>query len=240
MDANRYFLPGLCRVLASCAAAPTDSPVPSQTNVPPAASTNAPVAPTADTAPFKSAPAPVPQVPPSAPTPAEAPRPAEATADSTAEPASTAPPPAAPTQDTATPPAGYPTPKATVSKPKSPTPAKAAPATTASGTVAAPKPAAAPALDLAALEQRLRDTKAIGLFTKLSIKNQVDDLLDAFRTHFKGQTPPLATLRQRYDLLLMKVLSSVQDGDPPLANDIASSREAIWKMLNDPTKLTSV
>ncbi len=86
----------------------------------------------------------------------------------------------------------------------------------------------------------MRDTKAIGLFTKLSIKNQVDDLLDDFRAHFKGQTPPLTTLRQRYDLLVMKVLSSVQDGDPPLASDIASSREAIWKLLNDPANLTSV
>jgi hypothetical protein len=198
------------------------------------------VAPTADAAPFKSAPAPVPQVTQSAPTPAEAPAPPAESADSSAESAAAASPPATTTQDTATPPAAKPTPKATVSKPKSATAAKAAPAATAPGAVAVAKPAAAPALDLTALEQRLRDTKAIGLFTKLSIKNQVDDLLDAFRAHYKGQTPPLATLRQRYDLLLMKVLSSVQDGDPPLANAIASSREAIWKLLNDPANLTSV
>ena len=201
---------------------------------------SAPVAPTADAAPFKSAPAPVPQVTQSAPTPAEAPAPAEASADSSAESAAAASPPAVATKETATPPAGKTTAKATVSKPKSTTTANAAPATTAPGAVTAAKPAAAPALNLTALEQRLRDTKAIGLFTKLSIKNQVDDLLDDFRAHFKGQTPPLTTLRQRYDLLLMKVLSSVQDGDPPLASAIASSREAIWKLLNDPANLTSV
>ena len=119
------------------------------------------------------------------------------------------------------------------------TPAKPATAAPQQPTSAAAKPAAAPPLDLAALEQRLRDTKAIGLFTKLSIKNQVDDLLDDFRAHFKGQVPPLATLRQRYDLLLMKVLTLLQDGDPPLANAINSSREAIWNLLNDPTKLAS-
>ena len=45
---------------------------------------------------------------------------------------------------------------------------------------AAAAPAAA-SLDLSALEQRLRDTRAIGLFTKLSLKNQVDDLLAQFR-----------------------------------------------------------
>jgi hypothetical protein len=132
-------------------------------------------------------------------------------------------------------------PQSSASKPKpAAAPKQAAPTPAPAAASAAARPAAAPALDLTSLEQRLRETKAIGLFTKLSIKNQVDDLLNAFREHFKGQTPPLTTLRQRYDLLLMKVLSSVQDGDPPLANDIASSREAIWKLLNDPAKLTSV
>lgn len=99
----------------------------------------------------------------------------------------------------------------------------------------------APTLDLTALEQRLRDTRAIGLFTKLSIKNQVDDLLDEFRAHYRGQgNPPLTALRQRYDLLLMKVLTLLQDGDPPLASAINSSREAIWGLLNDPAKLTAI
>jgi hypothetical protein len=136
--------------------------------------------------------------------------------------------------------AAKPAPQTSASKPKPAASSKQAVTPAAPAASAAAKPAAAPSLDLAALEQRLRDTHAIGLFTKLSIKNQVDDLLDGFREHFKGQTPPLTTLRQRYDLLLMKVLSSVQDGDPPLASDIASSREAIWKLLNDPAKLTSV
>ncbi|MDE2252546.1 MAG: hypothetical protein KGL25_14200 [Gammaproteobacteria bacterium] len=86
----------------------------------------------------------------------------------------------------------------------------------------------------------MRDTHAIGLFTKLSIKNQVDDLLNAFRARYRGQAAtPLATLRQRYDLLLMKVLSLLQDGDPPLASAINASREAIWNLLNDPARLAA-
>lgn len=103
------------------------------------------------------------------------------------------------------------------------------------------KPPVAPSLDLAALEQRLRDTHAIGLFTKLSLKNQVDDLLDEFRAHHHGQnSTPLGAMRQRYDLLMMKVLTLLQDGDPPLATAISSSREAIWSLLNDPAKLTAI
>jgi len=148
--------------------------------------------------------------------------------------------PESPTKSTAsTVPTTRSAPKASNSKPASTTPAKPATAAPQQPTGAAAKSAAAPPLDLTALEQRLRDTKAIGLFTKLSIKNQVDDLLDDFRAHFKGQTPPLTTLRQRYDLLLMKVLTLLQDGDPPLASAINASREAIWSLLNDPTKLAA-
>jgi hypothetical protein len=98
-----------------------------------------------------------------------------------------------------------------------------------------------PTLNLGDLEQRLRDTHAIGVFTKLSLKNQVDDLLSAFRTLYKGPDKhPSAELRQRYDLLLLKVLSLLQDSDPSLAAAISSSREAIWGILSDPNKFAAI
>jgi hypothetical protein len=108
--------------------------------------------------------------------------------------------------------------------------------------VAAPQPPPAPpALNLTSLEQRLRDTRAIGVFTKLSLKNQVDDLLDEFRAFYRGKIAiPLTELRQRYDLLMLKVLSLLQDSDPPLATDIVASREAIWGILRDPVKFSSI
>jgi hypothetical protein len=103
------------------------------------------------------------------------------------------------------------------------------------------KPAAPPTLNLAELEQRLRDTRAIGVFTKLSLKNQVDDLLAEFRTLYKGADKhPTAELRQQYDLLLLKVLSLLQDSDPSLAAAISSSREAIWGILSDPNKFAAI
>jgi len=118
-------------------------------------------------------------------------------------------------------------------------PAKPAIATIATGAPAS-RPTAA-TLDLAALEQRLRDTHAVGVFTKLSLKNQVDDLLDQFRSWYRSKPPPpLTPLRQRYDLLLLKVLTLLQDGDPPLAAAISSSREAIWGILSDPQKFSSI
>jgi hypothetical protein len=204
----------LLLALAGCAAAPHAAPVAHAPPVhePPATAAAAPVA-AVETA-----------TPPSNAATASAPNPAASTA------------PALPAK---------PAPPAGVVKARPQAPAKAAvpsaaPAMAAKQTTQEQRPAA-PTLDLTALEQRLRDTHAIGLFTKLSLKNQVDDLLDEFRAHHRGQAnPPLTALRQRYDLLLMKVLTLLQDGDPPLASAINSSREAIWSLLNDPAKLTAI
>ena len=72
------------------------------------------------------------------------------------------------------------------------------------------------------------------------MKNQVDDLLNDFRALYKNAKRPGPDLRQRYDLLLLKVLTLLQDGDPPLASAIASSKEAIWSILSDPDKLAKI
>jgi hypothetical protein len=111
----------------------------------------------------------------------------------------------------------------------------ARPATAATAqTQTVPTPAA---LDLTSLEQRLRDTHAIGIFTKLSLKNEVDDLLAHFKSFHQGQVPPTLTqLRQTFELLLIKVVTVLQDGDAPLASAVSASREALWSVLADPQK----
>lgn len=94
-------------------------------------------------------------------------------------------------------------------------------------------------LDLKSLESRLRETKAIGMLTKLSLKNQVDDLIEGFRDYHRRQgTVRLADLRRNYDMLVLKVLSLLQDSDPALARDIVKSRTAIWNILEDSRKFT--
>ncbi len=99
----------------------------------------------------------------------------------------------------------------------------------------------APTLDLTALETRLKETNAIGVFTKITLKNQVDDLLDQFRAYYQGRSKiSLAELRQSYDMLLLKVLSLLQDGDPSLARMVVASREAIWGILADPAKFATL
>jgi hypothetical protein len=145
---------------------------------------------------------------------------------------------------------GFPPPKVTVVAPANEAPARTPPRATAPSAPAekvatkgsaAPEPVKAPALDLKALEKRLKETSAIGVFTKLTLKNQVDDLLARFRAYYEGRArTTLAELRQPYDLLILKVLALLQDGDPALARTIAASREAIWGILADPVKFRSL
>jgi hypothetical protein len=98
-----------------------------------------------------------------------------------------------------------------------------------------------PTLDLASLEQRLKGTSAIGVLSKIALKNQVDDLLGQFRAFYQGKLKTtLAELRRPYDLLVLKVLALLQDTDPELASAIVASREAIWGILADPKKFATI
>ena len=94
---------------------------------------------------------------------------------------------------------------------------------------------------MTALKEQLKSTKAIGVFTKLTLKNQVDDLLGRFRDHYAGKGKfTMPQLRQSYDLLMMKVLSLLQDHDQKLASDIVASREVIWGLLADPKSFAAL
>ena len=79
------------------------------------------------------------------------------------------------------------------------------------------------------------------MLTKISLKNQVDDLLSQFRDFYAGKLKTtLAELRKPYDLLVLKVLSLLQDSDAALAAAIVASREAIWAILSDPAKFARI
>ncbi len=252
------YIPGalLYLLLVGCAGAPPQEPPPVETQSAPAPVDQPPVGviektPPVDAAEPASAPVPpaapaeaepaAPVIPPAPATtapPAAPSTPAAPAAVKPARPAATAVEPVTPApavSDTRAPAA-----PATVKPPPAvPTPSAPAPSAPTTASASVPAKAPAPSLDLASLETRLRETKAIGVFTKLSLKNQVDDLLDQFRAFHKRQTQAtLPQLRQSYDLLLLKVLSLLQDSDPPLARDIVQSRAAIWGILSNPKKFT--
>lgn len=191
-----------------------------------------------ETQPARPEPAATP-VAPATPLAPATPQPATAAAPAPSE---TTPPPAPQVAGNAPPPAERP-PAVTAAAPKPVAPpAAAAPKPVAPPVAATPRPAAPPVaappapatLDLDALKAQLRETKAIGVFTKISLKNKVDDLMKQFREYYQGRTTlSMKQLRQSYDLLLMKVLSLLQDSDQQLASAIVASREAIWGLLSD-------
>jgi hypothetical protein len=151
-------------------------------------------------------------------------------------------------QPSATPPAAESAPPAEAPAPQADAPPAKAPKETprpAAQAEPAPKqptkPVAAAPLDLDSLEQRLKDTEAIGIMTKLTLKNQVDELLGRFEAHHDGSAKgPPTELRQPYDLLIMKVIALLQDRDAPLARAIVDSREAIWTLLSDRARFQTV
>jgi len=103
------------------------------------------------------------------------------------------------------------------------------------------KQKASPPFDLTALEQRLKETQAIGVLAKMALRNQVDDLLSEFRGFHNGNVKTtLAELRRPYDLLVFKLLLLLQDDDPSLAAAVVGSREAIWGILSDPAKFAAI
>ena len=96
-------------------------------------------------------------------------------------------------------------------------------------------------LDLSTLEDRLRETPAIGFFTKLALKDQINNLLDAFQAYHRSDSDKsLDQLRERYNLLLLKVQSLVQDEEPQLSQKIYASRDAIWCLLADPEEFSKL
>jgi hypothetical protein len=172
------------------------------------------------------------------PAPAAVPAPSAPTPTASAStPTPSAPTPAPkPASKGAAPVARAPAPAPNARAPKPAAPPVAAPPITAQPALAAPL-----TLDLTALKAQLRETKAIGVFTKISLKNQVDDLLDQFRDYYLGKAKiTMPELRRSYDMLLMKLLSLLQDSDQRLASAIVSSREAIWGLLSDPKKFATL
>lgn len=120
--------------------------------------------------------------------------------------------------------------------PETPSSAAAVPAPGVSGETSAGN--SVPPVDLDQLTQHLKDTSAIGLFTKLELKSQIDELVEKARSSHERGVPPLERLHERFDLLVLKLLSLLQDDAPALAAEVAASRDSLWALLADPVQLS--
>ena len=134
-----------------------------------------------------------------------------------APPAATSP---APSEQQPKPPATHPSP--------SPPPPVPAPEPAPEASATAPSPSD---FEFATLEKRLRKTKALGFFTKLELKNQIDELMSQVRKYHRQEAQDLTKIRDEFDLLVMKVMTLLQDEDAELAAEISKARGELWAIL---------
>ena len=95
----------------------------------------------------------------------------------------------------------------------------------------------APPFDIDTLVERMKNTDAIGVISKLSLKNKVDDLLErADEIKQKQASGDVAShtsaLREEFEGLILKTIALLNKGeDYTLAEDIYLAREALWKSI---------
>jgi hypothetical protein len=87
-------------------------------------------------------------------------------------------------------------------------------------------------IDMEILTSRLKKTKAIGLFTKLAIRNDVSDLMNDVKRYRKKSmlAARIKEIRESFEGLLMKIIALLDD-DPELSRAMYVGRESIWKSL---------
>ncbi len=89
-------------------------------------------------------------------------------------------------------------------------------------------------VDLQLLGNMLADTKAIGLFTKLSLKKDIEKVLLRLNKFHDGKSKfTLEQLEEQYDLLLMKIAIHLQDNDLALHTHLCNAWLTIWEDLRD-------
>jgi len=140
---------------------------------------------------------------------------------------------------------GEPEPPAPAPPAEAPAPSPAPPAAPAPPAPAPPAPAPAPppaeaSLSLEELGQRIKQTPAIGTFSKLSLKNDLDDLVDGLRGYHERKQGNLEDLHQRYEALVLKLMTLLEGDEPELALALGRSRERIWNRLVDPVEFAKL
>lgn len=95
--------------------------------------------------------------------------------------------------------------------------------------------------DLDALVDRVSHSKNLGFLTKISLKQDVDQLLESIRKYHAGiGESSLERARERYDVMVHKLIILLQDKDKELAKSIDDSREKLWAILSDEKKFTGI
>ena len=92
-------------------------------------------------------------------------------------------------------------------------------------------------INLDGLRSSLRETDAIGFTTKLSLKHDLDTLLESFHEYHQGKSEEtLPTLRERFAELLSATLAMLKDDDPKLFRRLWDAQGHLWLTVSDPVQ----
>lgn len=90
-------------------------------------------------------------------------------------------------------------------------------------------------INLEGLEVGLRDTNAIGLFKKLSLKRDLDRLIVNFQAfHGGAEEANIEKLESSFEKLVNNTLSLLHAKDPDLHQRVSAARSQLWFRLRDP------
>ncbi len=92
-------------------------------------------------------------------------------------------------------------------------------------------------VDLNALVDALRETKAISMFKKLHLKKRIDQLLSNAKAYHEGNRDfTLEQIKEQYHLFMIKVAAMIQATDAKLHQMICDAWNEIWEDIEDPIK----
>jgi hypothetical protein len=96
-------------------------------------------------------------------------------------------------------------------------------------------------IDLDALVDRVSHSKHLGFLTKISLRQDVDRLLESIRKYHSGAGEgSLEKARERYDIMVHKLIILLQDKDKELTKSIDDGREKLWAILSDEKKFADI
>ncbi|MDH3466788.1 MAG: hypothetical protein OES26_12945 [Gammaproteobacteria bacterium] len=79
---------------------------------------------------------------------------------------------------------------------------------------------------------RLKETDALGVFTKLALKGDVEDIIEmAHEYQSLAALTELQLVRDQFDGLVLKTVTLLNDKDPDLAADMYQARDLVWQSI---------
>ena len=90
-------------------------------------------------------------------------------------------------------------------------------------------------IDLESLKNSIRKTDAIGLAEKLSLKRDLDRLVEKLQAFHEGsEADNIEKMESSFHKLINKTLTLLRSEDPDLHQRISATRSQLWSLLRDP------